>query len=87
MYVQFLAYAYTGVARPAGDSDNDGLPDGFEYVVDTDPTHADSDGDGIPDATEFPMIGVPVTDPCAGGSYGASRCGGNDIVKNGFEVP
>ncbi len=75
-----------GYAYPATDSDGDGLPDGFEYVVGTDPTRADSDGDGVADATEMPMVGVPVSDPCAGGT-GALHCLADVIFKNGFEFP
>src|SRR4029077_9737327 len=50
-----------GYAYPATDTDGDGLPDGFEYVVGTNPTLADSDGDGIPDAAELPLAGVPIS--------------------------
>jgi subtilisin family serine protease len=75
-----------GYAYPAGDSDGDGLPNAFEYVVGTDPTRVDSDGDGTHDADEFPMVGVPVSDPCKGGT-GAKYCGADVIFKNGYDFP
>lgn len=78
---KMLGYAY-----PATDTDSDGLPDAFEYVVGTSPTRADSDGDGSDDATEFPMVGVAVSDPCHGGT-GAEYCGADSIFKNGFDFP
>lgn len=78
---KMLGYAY-----PATDTDSDGLPDAFEYVVGTSPTRKDSDGDNSQDATEFPMVGVPVTDPCHGGT-GATYCGADTIFKNGFDFP
>jgi hypothetical protein len=74
-----------GYAYPATDSDGDGLPDGFEYVVGTNPMRADSDGDRIADADEFPMVGVPAGDPCAGGT-GVRYCGADSIFKNGFDA-
>lgn len=77
-----------GYAYPATDSDEDGLPDGFEYVVGTNPflpDGADSDGDGQSDAEEFPLAGIATGDPCAGGTLGARNCGANRIFKNGFE--
>lgn len=77
-----------GYAYPVDvDTDNDGLPDGFEYVVGTDPTRADSDGDGSTDGDEFPMTGVPVSDPCFGGTYGATYCYVNDVIfTDGMEA-
>jgi hypothetical protein len=78
--------ALLGYAYPATDTDGDGLPDGFEYVVGTSPTRANSDNDASPDASEFPMVGVPVADPCGGsGSSGAQYCPANSIFKNGFD--
>lgn len=74
-----------GYAYPATDSDGDGLPDGFEYVVGTDPYSADSDGDGILDAVEFPMVGIAISDPCMGGAFGASRCGADRLSDDSFD--
>jgi subtilase family protein len=77
-----------GYAYPATDTDHDGLSDGFEYVVGTNPNLANSDNDTTPDAAEFPMVGVPVSDPCGGvGSAGARYCGADSIFKNGFDLP
>lgn len=74
-----------GYAYPATDSDADGLPDGFELVIGTNPTMPDSDLDGVADAAEFPLAGVPVSDPCGGG-VGAVHCPADSIFRNGFEV-
>jgi hypothetical protein len=73
-----------GYAYPATDSDGDGLPDGFEFVVGTSPIRDDSDGDGFADAYEFPMVGMPFSDPCSGG-FGARYCGADVIFRNEFD--
>jgi len=73
-----------GYAYPATDGDGDGLPDGFEHVVGTSPTLEDSDDDESTDGTEFPLAGVAVGDPCAGGT-GALHCPANSIFRNGFD--
>lgn len=79
---KLLGYAYS-----SADTDGDGLPDGFEYAVGTNPDAADSDGDGMSDAVEFPLSGVAVSDPCLGGSMGARDCGADEIFKDRFELP
>lgn len=42
-----------GASNPALDSDNDGLSNGLEAALGTNPCSADSDGDGIPDGYEY----------------------------------
>jgi len=42
------------------DSDEDGLPDIYEYIIGTDPQNPDTDGDGLPDGYEYFTLG---TDP------------------------
>jgi hypothetical protein len=83
-----LGYAYPatdadppqGVGQPPGD----GLPDAVEYVIGTNPAMQDSDLDGVSDAAEFPLAGVPVSDPCAGG-VGAILCPGDSIFRDGYD--
>jgi len=74
-----------GYAYPATDTDNDGLPDGFEYVAGTSLTRADSDADGVHDALEFPMVGISTRDPCAGG-LGAIYCLADRLFADDFDV-
>jgi hypothetical protein len=62
----------------------DALPGALEYVIGTNPMLADSDADGVSDSTEFPLAGVPVSDPCAGG-IGAIACPADSIFRNGFD--
>ncbi|HVH33681.1 MAG TPA: S8 family serine peptidase, partial [Tahibacter sp.] len=56
-----LGYVYPNV-----DSDKDGLVDGFELTVGTDPDTDDSDCDGQLDKAEFPLAALPVSDPAEG---------------------
>ncbi len=56
---KLLGYAY-----PAVDSDSDGLVDGFELVIGTDPNDSDTDDDLRLDGREFPMDGISQGDPC-----------------------
>lgn len=53
-----LGYAYPNV-----DSDSDGLIDGLEYVIGTDPGDSDTDNDGDDDEEEYPLAGLPQSDP------------------------
>lgn len=53
-----LGYAYLNE-----DADNDGLIDGQEIIIGTDPNVTDTDGDNISDGEEYPPAGVPISDP------------------------
>ncbi|TDR37339.1 subtilase family protein [Tahibacter aquaticus] len=75
---KLLGYAYGST-----DSDGDGLVDGFEHVVGTNPLMSDSDGIGFGDAMAFPMVGLQVSDPCLGA--GSVNCPGEKIFANGFQ--
>jgi PKD repeat protein len=50
-----------GYAYPNVDSDGDGLIDGFEALIGTDPHRSDSDCDGVSDGAE--VLGYPLSDP------------------------
>lgn len=50
------------VSSLSGDFDGDGLPNGQELALGTDPFNPDTDGDGFPDGTEFD-VGANPLDP------------------------
>ena len=52
-----------GYVFPNVDSDSDGIIDGMELVLNTDPNDADSDNDGVNDGDEYPLAGIPQSDP------------------------
>ncbi|MCH9649733.1 MAG: S8 family serine peptidase [Deltaproteobacteria bacterium] len=62
-YTRTSGNSCIGYVFPNDDSDSDGLIDGFELVLGTDPLNADSDSDSIPDGSEYPLGGLPVSDP------------------------
>lgn len=66
---KLLGYAY-----PSDDKDNDGLVDGMELVIGTDPANADTDGDGIDDGVEFPQDGISHSDPCINNITSINYC-------------
>lgn len=49
-----------GIHEDTTDSDGDGIPDGYEISIGTDPNNADTDGDGFSDGYE---LNVLYTDP------------------------
>lgn len=59
-----LANAFGIFADPNGDSDNDGLTNGFELLLGTDPFNPDSDGDGFPDGVEVATGSDPLNPAC-----------------------
>jgi serine protease len=73
-----------GYVYPNIDSDGDGLIDGFELLVGTNPLVADSDCDGISDGQE--ILHYPYTDPlgpgCAGAPVWVSAQGNDANVCN-----
>ena len=40
------------------DSDNDGLPDAYEKMLETNPDNADTDSDGLTDYQELSLIHI-----------------------------
>ncbi|MEM1201725.1 MAG: S8 family serine peptidase [Acidobacteriota bacterium] len=60
-----LGYVYASGVGGGVDSDGDGLIDGFEALLGTDPAAADSDCDGASDGAEMSLTALP-TDPLDG---------------------
>jgi serine protease len=92
---QFEAVGYTalfpgastavlGYAYPPGDTDADGLVDGMEWAIGSDPFAADSDGDGKLDSTEYPQASLSGSDPCDGANV-TCLAPRPTIFSNGFE--
>ncbi|WP_395375907.1 S8 family peptidase [Marinicella sp. W31] len=52
-----------GYVFPNHDSDSDGIIDGMELVLGTDPMDGDTDNDTILDGLEYPLSGMPQSDP------------------------
>jgi hypothetical protein len=49
------------------DSDNDGLSDGVEMILGTDPLNGDSDGDTVCDGTEYGLTDLDIANSVVGG--------------------
>jgi serine protease len=62
-YTQLSGSDWLGYVYPNVDSDGDGLINGFESLLGTNPLGADSDLDGRTDGTEYPLADLPVSDP------------------------
>ncbi len=74
-----LGYAFSAI-----NSDPDGLADGVEYVIGTNPNLPDSDGDQTSDSDEFFINAISYDDPCSGPTI--SCLGVTEAVfTNGFE--
>ena len=77
-----------GYVYPNVHSDDDGLVDGMELVIGTNPNDSNSDDDTYTDHDEFPQAEVqsvnPLRDPCAGPNVTCPRPE-LSIFLNGFE--
>ncbi len=80
---EIIGYVYPNI-----DSDGDGLIDGFELLIGTNPLVADSDCDGLTDGQE--LLNYPYTDPlgpgCAGSPVWVSTQG-NDGNSCNYAAP
>lgn len=64
--------ALLGYVYPNVDSDGDGLIDGFESAIGTNPQSKDSDCDGRDDGVEFPLARLSDSDPLQSPGCGSS---------------
>jgi hypothetical protein len=58
------ANSITILRDPSGDADGDGLPNGLEAVLGTDPLNPDTDGDGFSDGIEVATRSDPLNPAC-----------------------
>lgn len=94
-YTGTIGNSCIGYVFPNDDTDGDGLIDGFELALGTDPAAADSDCDGVADGTEYPIAGLPVSDPLDGSCAAAAIQFGTDttddfvrtVALSGFTKP
>ncbi|MEY3368515.1 MAG: hypothetical protein RI973_1670, partial [Bacteroidota bacterium] len=59
----YIGYDGTNPYWAVADCDGDGVPNGTEYQLGSDPFSTDSDGDGVSDATEY-ADSTDLADPC-----------------------
>jgi len=59
-----LANAFSAFVDPTLDPDGDGLPNGLELILGTDPFNADTDGDGFSDGVEVASGSDPLNPAC-----------------------
>lgn len=59
-----LANSFAVVLNPNADTDGDGLPDGLELTLNTNPFNADTDGDGYFDGVEIASSSDPLNAAC-----------------------
>lgn len=69
-----------GIYADTTDSDGDGIPDGYELSIGTDPNNADTDGDGFSDGYELTIL---YTDPL---KYDEDADFDNDGLSNKQEM-
>lgn len=58
------ANAFGAFTDPTGDADNDGLANGYELTLGTDPFNPDTDGDGFSDGVEVATRSDPLNPAC-----------------------
>ncbi len=78
-----LANAFSAFVDPSLDPDGDGLPNGLELIVGTDPFNADTDGDGFPDGVEVASGSDPLDPNCVPSTC---RVGSGEVDSLSFSV-